>query len=207
MYRPKAFAVDDVVALHKLVRERSFATIAVALDGAVAFAYAPVVLDAGNGLGSVRFHLAANNPVATTQEGTRMHFSFAGPDAYVSPDWYVSHGLVPTWNYIAVEGEGYSRFLANEELRTLLADLSAEQETKLLPKKPWTVDKVPPDRLAALTSAIVGFSVAFEKLEGKFKLSQDKKPGDIAGVIAGLEGRGAAADVAVANAMRGDVDD
>ncbi len=136
-----------------------------------------------------------------------MHFSFAGPDAYVSPDWYVSHGLVPTWNYIAVEGEGYSRFLANEELRALLADLSAEQETKLFPKKPWTVDKVPPDRLAALTSAIVGFSVAFEKLEGKFKLSQDKKPGDIAGVIAGLEGRGAAADVAVANAMRGDVDD
>lgn len=204
MYRPKAFAVDDVAALHGFIREQPFATIAVAVDGAVIFAYAPVVLDAGNGIGSVRFHLAANNPVANVQEGTRMHFSFAGPNAYISPDWYVSHGLVPTWNYVAVEGEGYARFLDAEELRALLIDLSTEQETKLFPKKPWTVDKVPPDRLAALTSAIVGFSVAFETLEGKFKLSQDKKPEDIAGVIAGLEGCGGAAGLAVAKAMRED---
>ena len=207
MHRPKAFAVDDVAALHRFIREQPFGTIAVALDGAVVFAYAPVVLDAGNALGSVRFHLAANNPLAGVQEGTRMHISFAGPNAYVSPDWYASHGLVPTWNYIAVEGEGYARFLNAEELRALLTDLSAEQEAKLSPKTPWTVDKVPPDRLAALTSAIVGISVLFEKLEGKFKLSQDKSPQDIAGVMAGLEGRGGAADVAVAKAMREDGDD
>ena len=93
------------------IREQPFATIAVTVDGAVLFAYAPVVLDTGNALGSVRFHLAANNPVANIQEGSRMHFSFVGPNAYVSPDWYASPGLVPTWNYIAVEGEGYARFL------------------------------------------------------------------------------------------------
>ena len=207
MYRPKAFAVDDVAVLHRFIREQPFATIAVAVDGAVSFAYAPVVLDAGNALGSIRFHLAANNPVANVQEGTRVHFSFAGPNAYVSPDWYASHAMVPTWNYLAVEGEGYMRFLACEELRALLADLSAEQEAKLLPKKPWTIDKVPPERLAALTSAIVGISVTFENLEGKFKLSQDKKPEDIAGVVVGLEAQGGAASNAIAKAMRGNADE
>ncbi len=202
MYRPKAFVVDDVAVLHRFIRERAFATIAVAKDGAVAFAYAPVVLDAAGALGAVRFHLAKSNPVAGAMDGERMFFSFTGPDAYISPDWYVSQGMVPTWNYVAVEGEGRAHRLSDGELRALLVDLSAAQEDELLPKKPWTLDKVPPERLAALTSAIVGFSVAFETLEGKFKLSQDKKPDDFEGVIKGLEARDDPASAAVAHAMR-----
>jgi len=194
--------VDDVAALHAFIGNRPFATIGVVVESRVVLAYAPVVLDAGGALGTVRFHLAKNNPVAAVADGAPMQISFMGPDAYVSPDWYVSQGLVPTWNYMAVEGEGWARVLPDLELRALLVDLSAEQERQLLPKKPWTVDKLTADRLAALTNAIVGFSVMFEKLEGKFKLSQDKKPEDIEGVIAGLEARGDAASLAVAKAMR-----
>ena len=67
MYRPPAFATDDMAALHDVIRKRVFATVAGAIDGAIAFSYAPVVLDADAGLkGSVRFHLAAGNPVATS---------------------------------------------------------------------------------------------------------------------------------------------
>ena len=194
--------VDDVAALHAFIGNRPFATIGVVVESRVVLAYAPVVLDAGGALGTVRFHLAKNNPVAAVADGAPMQISFMGPDAYVSPDWYVSKGLVPTWNYMAVEGEGWARVLPDLELQALLVDLSAEQERQLLPKKPWTVDKLPADRLAALTNAIVGFSVMFEKLEGKFKLSQDKKPEDIEGVIAGLEARGDAASLAVAKVMR-----
>ena len=194
--------VDDVAALHAFIGNRPFATIGVVVESRVVLAYAPVVLDAGGALGTVRFHLAKNNPVAAVADGAPMQISFMGPDAYVSPDWYVSQGLVPTWNYMAVEGEGWARVLPDLELQALLVDLSAEQERQLLPKKPWTVDKLTADRRAALTNAIVGFSVMFEKLEGKFKLSQDKKPEDIEGVIAGLEARGDAASLAVAKAMR-----
>lgn len=194
--------VDDVAALHAFIGNRPFATIGVVVESRVVLAYAPAVLDAGGALGTVRFHLAKNNPVAAVADGAPMQISFMGPDAYVSPDWYVSQGLVPTWNYMAVEGEGWARVLPDLELQALLVDLSAEQERQLLPKKPWTVDKLTADRLAALTNAIVGFSVMFEKLEGKFKLSQDKKPEDIEGVIAGLEARGDAASLAVAKAMR-----
>jgi transcriptional regulator len=199
MYRPSAFAVDDIAKLHAFIRQRAFATIAVA---GVHFAYAPLVL-AGNGaLGRVRFHLARGNPVVALADGAVLHFSFLGVDAYVSPDWYESKGRVPTWNYMAVEGRGVARKLDGDGLRQLLVDLSAEQEEALRPKSPWTIDKVPQERMGGLLNAIDGFEVVFEKLEGKFKLSQNMPVEDVAGVIANLEARGDTASEAVAAEMR-----
>ena len=199
MYRPRAFAVDDTKELHAFMRAHPFATLAAVVDGAVQFAYAPVVTNGG----MARFHLARANKLAALADGTRLRLSFLGANAYVSPDWYESAAMVPTWNYSVVEGEGVSRRLNEDELRALLVDLSAAEENKLLPKKPWTVDKVPPERMTGLLQAIVGFEVRLETLEGKFKLSQDKKPEDFAGVLRALGDRGDAASLAVAAAMRG----
>jgi transcriptional regulator len=203
MYGPKSFVVDDVAALHGFIRSRAFATLAVIVDGAVQFAYAPVVLDADDGqFGTLRFHLARANPLAALSDGASVRVSFAGPDAYISPDWYESEGLVPTWNYIATEGAGVVRRLEPDGLRQLLIDLSAAQEDALRPKTPWTIGKVPQTRLAALMNAIVGFSLRLEKLAGKFKLSQDKSAADFEGALRGLEARGDAKSLAVAAAMR-----
>ena len=94
------------------------------------------------------------------------------------------------------------RRLSDDELRTLLVDLTAAEEAKLAPKLPWTMDKVAPERLAALLHAVVGFAVDLDSLEGKFKLSQDKKPEDIAGAIEGLEARGDGRAAHVAAAMK-----
>ena len=194
MYRPKAFVVDDADALHAFIRAQPFATVAAVIDGAVAFAYAPVVIGAD---GAARFHLAGNNPLAGLADGAVVRLSFAGANAYVSPDWYVTEGMVPTWNYQAIEGQGALRRLDDAGLRALLVELSAAEEEKLLPKKPWTIDKVPGARMAALLNAITGFEVRFETLQGKFKLSQNVKPEDFDGVLRGLDARGAA-DVAAA---------
>ncbi|MBU6298759.1 MAG: FMN-binding negative transcriptional regulator [Alphaproteobacteria bacterium] len=202
MYRPKPFVWDDVAAIQRFLRFRSFATVAAVMDGSVSLAYAPVVVDDGEPFGSVRFHLAANNPLADIADSTDVLIAFSGPDAYVSPDWYVSEGFVPTWNYVAVEGRGKTRRLSDDELRILLADLSAEQERKLQPKAPWTIDKVPEAKVEALVRAIRGFSVKLESLEGKLKLSQDKKAEDRQGVIAGLEARGDPFSRAVAIAIQ-----
>ncbi|HEV2560802.1 MAG TPA: FMN-binding negative transcriptional regulator [Rhizomicrobium sp.] len=202
MYRPAAFVVDDTAVLHAAIRTRVFATIAIAREGRVQFAYAPVVLDDTGKLGTFRFHLARGNPIVALADGARLSFSFLEPDAYISPDWYESQAMVPTWNYIAIEASGIARKLKREELRQLLIDLSAAEEEKLLPKKPWTIDKVPEPRIDALLNAIEGFAVPLETLHGKFKLSQDKKAADIGGVIAALEARGDVASIAVAKAMR-----
>ncbi|HEY7976833.1 MAG TPA: FMN-binding negative transcriptional regulator [Rhizomicrobium sp.] len=203
MYRPSAFAVDDASVLHDVIRNRVFATIAAVRDGAVVFAYAPLILDAENGgLGGIRFHLAIGNPLAKLENGARVSMNLMAADAYVSPDWYRKLVTVPTWNYIAVEGEGAVRRTSREELRKLVVDLSAQEEEKLLPKPPWLIDKVPPARTEALLNGIVGFSLSFERLQGKFKLSQDKSQDDFDGAIDGLEARGDAASLAVARAMR-----
>jgi transcriptional regulator len=202
MYRPQPYKVDDIEILHAAIRVRRFATIALAHEGAIHFAYAPVIVDETKPLGTLRFHLARGNPVTALADGARLRFSFLGPDAYVSPDWYQTHALVPTWNYIAVEGAGVARKLDDDGLGALLADLSGIEEAQLAPKKPWTMDKVPQARVEALLNGIEGFAVALETLEGKFKLSQDKKSEDLAGVIAGLEARGDAASLAVAEAMK-----
>lgn len=202
MYRPSAFAVDDIAILQDVIRKRVFATLAAVINGEVAFAYVPVVLDTGCGKGVIRFHLAVNNPLATLKDGARVLASFMASDAYISPDWYAEPVTVPTWNYVAVEGEGLVRRLSREELRQQIADLSAQEEAKLLPKPPWQVDKVVPQRLEALLNGIAGFSLPFESLVGKFKLSQNKTKEDFEGTIAGLEARGDAASLAIAKEMR-----
>jgi transcriptional regulator len=101
-----------------------------------------------------------------------------------------------------VEGEGMVRRTSREELRQLVIDLSAQEEEKLRPKEPWLVGKVPPARIEALLNGIAGFTLSFARLQGKFKLSQDKTPDDIAGVISALDARGDAASVAVAREMK-----
>lgn len=202
MYRPPHYAVDDVSLLHKTIRSFPFATIAHIAGGNVEFAYAPVVVDEKDGpLGAVRFHLARANPLAQAADD-KLFLSFRGPDAYVSPDWYRSEGLVPTWNYVAIEGQGIAHRLDDEGLRALLIDLSAQEEAKLAPKVPWTMDKVPIERQAGLMRAIVGFSLRFNALEGKFKLSQDKPAQDVEGALRGLEERGDGGSHAVADAMQ-----
>ena len=202
MYRPLQYAVDESSALHRVIESFPFATIAVATNGKIEFAYAPVVLSAAKGrCGGVRFHLARENPVAQAK-GAEFYFSFRGPDAYVSPNWYRSSSMVPTWNYITVEARGHGTVLDEMQLRDLLIDLSAQEEAKLAPKAPWTIDKVPVDRRAALMKAIVGFSVQFDRLEGKFKLSQEKSDADRDGACAALIGRDDPGSMAVAAAMK-----
>lgn len=201
MYRPSAFSVDDMEVLHDVIRQRVFATLAVAHEGRVHLAYAPVVLT-GEGKGTLHFHLAANNRLAELADNAPLTVSFMGPDAFVSPDWYETLGRVPTWNYIAVEGIGTARQLSHAETLATLDELSTQEEQKLGPKVPWSLDRVPKELIESLLNGIVGFSLPLDTLEGKFKLSQDKSSADIDGVIAALEARGDAGSLAVATAMR-----
>ena len=201
MYRPRAFVEDDVAVLRDFIRKRAFATVAVAIEGRIHFAYTPVVLDR-DGFGRVRFHLAKANPVCAAADGATLNFSFLGDDAYVSPDWYDTPGRVPTWNYTAVEASGTARKLARDELRQLLVDISADQEMRLLPKEPWRIEKIDPAKLAGLLEAIDGFEVVLDSLEGKLKLSQNVGEADKNGAIAGLEGRTDARSLAIARAMK-----
>lgn len=183
-----AFRVEDREALLAFVRAHPFVTIAAAVGGRPFTAQAPVVIrQLGDGEVALDFHLARANALSPFIIQTFRAVALAtGPDAYVSPDWYESPDQVPTWNYVSVEAEGSVAVLDEAELIALLDDLSVQEEARLLPKPPWTRDKMSPGRFDAMARGIVGARLFVDRLEGTFKLSQNKGAADRAGVVAAL---------------------
>ncbi len=203
MYVPRHYSPDDTAVAHDLIRSNVFATLLTEVSGRLDATHVPVVLDGDRGeLGSLRFHLARANPTSKALTDDReVLMVFAGPHTYVSPDWYATDNLVPTWNYAVVHGYGVPRTLDDAELRRLLDDLGATQESRL-PKTPWTRDKMPPELVDKMCKAIVGFELPITELQGKWKFDQKKSADDRAGAVAALEELGGESRHAVAATMR-----
>jgi transcriptional regulator len=168
MHPNRTFHWEDTAEMLAFLESVSFATICV--DGP-AVVHAPVVVD---GAGRLLFHVSRGNAAVRRLDGARAIASFLGPDTYVSPDWYEAKDQVPTWNYVAVEVEGPLRRMEAEELPDLLDSLSALHEERLLPKRPWTRDKMPADRFEAMVKGIIGYELTVETLRGTRKLGQNK---------------------------------
>jgi transcriptional regulator len=203
MYVPRHFSQDDTAVAHDLIRGNVFATLVTEVSGRLDATHVPVVLDAGGGdFGSLRFHLARANPTSEAlADEPEVLMVFTGPHTYISPDWYASEHLVPTWNYAVVHAYGTPRTMSDTELRCLLDDLSASQE-KLLPKAPWTMDKMPPELVDKMCKAIVGFELPIAELQSKWKFNQNRGAADRAGVINALEDLDGESRHAVAATMR-----
>ncbi len=188
MHPAKAFHVDDREALLAFVREHAFVTLAAAVGGRPFTAQVPVVVrELDFGEVALDFHLSRGNALAPfAVQGFRAVALATGPHAYVSPDWYGSEDQVPTWNYVSAEAEGLVAPLSEVEFVALLDDLSAQEEARLLPKKPWTRDKMSSGRFEAMMRGIIGCRLSVERLEGTFKLGQNKAAAERAGVVAAL---------------------
>jgi transcriptional regulator len=203
MYVPRHYSQGDTAVAHDLIRSNVFATLLTEVSGRLDATHVPVVLDGDRGeLGSLRFHLARANPTSKALTDDReVLMVFVGPQTYISPDWYATENLVPTWNYAVVHSYGVPRTLDDAELRRLLDDLSATQESRL-PKKPWTTDKMPRELVDKMCKAIVGFELPITELQGKWKFDQKKSADDRAGAVAALEELGGESRHAVAATMR-----
>jgi len=200
MYLPRHFQVEELPRLHALIRANALATMVCIVDGALEANHVPVLLDDDGGDGRMRFHLARANPAAAALDGQRdALFVFRGEESYVSPDWYRSENMVPTWNYAAVHVRGVPRPLDDDALHALLVDLSADQEARLA-KRPWTTDKLPDDLYARMRRAIVGFEMTIAHIEGKWKMGQNRSAADREGVREALAALGAHGE-ATARAM------
>ncbi|MEX0704532.1 MAG: FMN-binding negative transcriptional regulator [Planctomycetales bacterium] len=202
MYLPSHFRVDDLPTLHDFIERHSFATLVTeGIDGPFA-THLPLLLDRERGrYGTLRGHFARANPHARLDHAVRTSLViFHGPHAYVSPSWYsgTTPG-VPTWNYAAVHASGRLA-LFDDAARTaaIVEELVRVHESPL--PFPWKND-LPADVHEKLLASIVGFELPIERLEGKFKLSQNRPEEDRAGAKAGLESRGDPASRAVAELM------
>ena len=114
---------------------------------------------------------------------------FTGADSYVTPSMYATkakHGkVVPTWNYVAVHAHGTLRFVRDPgALRRHLARLTARHEANR--PQPWSITDAPADYIEKQLGAIVGVEIEIARLEGKWKMSQNRSAEDVDGVISGL---------------------
>jgi transcriptional regulator len=198
MYIPAHFAPDQALVDELLRNHGAADLVTMTAEGLLAtmlpFVYVPPA-DSGPAapLGALHGHLARNNGQwrhAATAEALAI---VRGPDAYITPGWYASkaeHGrVVPTWNYVTAHV--YGRFVVHDDpvwTEDLVRRLTAKHEAYR--DRPWSPDDAPRPFIEGQLRAIVGIELEITRIEAKAKLSQNRPPADIDGVIAGLRERG-----------------
>lgn len=211
MYVPPAFDQPDLAACHGLIEANGFATlISAGAGGAVPLGtHIPFLLDRTRGPnGTLIGHMARANPHRELLGGEALVI-FQGPHAYVSPAWYEAAPAVPTWNYIAVHAYGAPSITDDPgAVRAMLARLAEVHEGARAagapegsPNAPWQFASLPGDFVDDMIRGIFAFEIPIARLDGKWKLSQNRSATDRAGVIDGLRGQGDPMSRAVAEAM------
>lgn len=160
---------DSALAL-KIARERAFGMLCVSAEPVPLLAHVPFLLSE-DGAG-VDLHLVRSNPICRATGPARL--AVTGPDGYVSPDWYGIADQVPTWNYTAVHLSGRLEALPADRLSEMLARQSAFFEARLLPKPPWTMDKMSTEVTARFLRMILPFRLHVEDVQSTVKLGQNK---------------------------------
>jgi len=195
VYIPPLFKEDRVDVLHAAIRRSGLATLVTLTGDGLIASHVPMLLDPEPApYGTLLGHLARPNPQARgAVPGVQALAIFQGPDAYITPSWYAtkreSGKVVPTWNYVTIHAHGPVAFFDDaERLREVVTRLTEREEQARA--EPWAVTDAPADFIDGMLKGIVGFALPIVRLEGKWKMSQNRPAQDRAGVVAGLEGQG-----------------
>ncbi len=200
MYIPKSFAQTDLAVLHHFMQANNFATL-ISQDeqGALMATHLPLMLHTERNV--LIGHLArANSQWKSFDSAREVLVIFQGPHTYISPSWYEQAANVPTWNYAVVHAYGKPRLIDDSAaLYAMLRELVDHHEAGFA--EPWAVE---PHRAHAekLMPAIVGLEISITRLEGKYKLSQNRSETDQQRVIEALSASDYPPDQQVAALMR-----
>jgi transcriptional regulator len=206
VYTPPSFAEDRLEILFDFIEAHPLAALVTSgADGMLA-THLPLVLDRSGGpYGTLRGHIARANPHHRQRPPEPESLViFTGPDAYITPAWYAAkaeHGkVVPTWNYVAVHAYGTVRYVEDRVfLGAHLQALTTRHERDR--EHPWAIEDAPEEYIRQLEKAIVGVEVVITRLEGKWKMSQNRPVADIDGVVQGLSSSPRPADQEVARVV------
>ncbi len=209
MYDVPQFAETRLPVQHALIRGHPLGLI-ICQDsqGRLSANPLPFIIDPDDSTrGTLLAHMARPNPqwqILDTADECLVVFQ--GPQAYVTPAWYPSkqqHGkVVPTWNYATVHAWGCPEIIDDPSwIRGQIDRLTTQQEAaqqqaiqqEASRHQPWQVDDAPPDFTASMLQAIVGIRIPISRIEGKWKVSQNRPAEDVAGVAAGFAAAGDAA--------------
>ena len=184
MYVPAAVREERGEVLWAFMRAHGFSTVVSCGGGGIVASHVPVVLDETRGkLGVLRSHVARAN-AQWREMGEEGLVMFQGAHAYVSPTWYESKVAVPTWNYMVVHAYGRPRVVEDVEgVKGILAATVRQYEGEA----GWSMEAVPGEWVEAHARGVVAFEIEVTRLEGKFKLGQNRSAADREGAAARLD--------------------
>lgn len=195
MYQPPHFREDRLDVQHALIRAHALGLLITAGPGGLQANPVPFLINAhASERGVLRAHLARANPqIAELSAVCECLVVFQGPQHYISPSLYVTKQetgkVVPTWNYITVHAWGAPRVIDDAAwLRQQIGDLTDHHEGTR--PAPWAVGDAPDTFIDAQIRGIVGVEIPISRIEGKWKVSQNRPAADQTTVISGLSGAG-----------------
>jgi transcriptional regulator len=182
MYIPKSNEVSDRAILLETMRAYSFAILFGPLDDGIRAtphhaSHLPLVVKDEGSNGILEGHFAKANPHWQTLAGRETLVVFPGPHSYVSPSLYGEQLSVPTWNYIAVHAYGTLELVDDDDnasKEALLSNLIQANEPAYAEQ--WR--GLPDGFRRTMLSGIVGFRIPIARIEGKFKISQNRPQAD-----------------------------
>lgn len=174
MYLPPLFREDDAAKLIAFMRAHSFATLVSVVDGAPFATHLPLMIEERGDALIITGHLAKPNAQWKGFAGAESLAIFGGPHAYISPSLYEKTESVPTWNYIAVHAYGtptvYTYADAPDKIQGMLETMMQGFDPGYMAQWATLSDKF----RVGMMMGIVGFEMAVTRLEGKYKLSQNR---------------------------------
>ncbi|WP_158750959.1 FMN-binding negative transcriptional regulator [Acidobacterium sp. S8] len=195
MYIPKFNEETRVPVIHQLMRSHPLASLVTFGASGLFASHLPMVLDERAApFGMLRCHVSrANAQWKDFDPDVQALAIFSGAEHYISPAWYAEKQatgkVVPTWNYVVVHAYGYLKVMDDVVwLRAHVESLTKIHEAGM--QNPWAVSDAPEEYVAPMLKGIVGLEMKIERLEGKWKLSQNRSEEDRRGVVEGLEDGG-----------------
>ncbi len=203
MYTPSVFAADGASLLAAIIEETPLAALVTTGPEGLVATHLPMMFQEKEG--RLLAHMARANPHWQALADREALAIFVGHQGYISPSWYASkqeHAkVVPTWNYEAVHVYGRVSLIEDTEgLLELITQLTEQQEVGRTPS--WAVSDAPERFVASQMKAIIGLSMAIDRIEGKRKLSQNRPEKDRLSTIAGLNADKSASARALGDVMK-----
>jgi transcriptional regulator len=190
LYRQQHFREDRPEVLHALIRRHPLGTL-ITNEGGLDANHLPFILTAGaDGRDRLQAHLPrTHDGIPALRAGGEVLLVFRGAESYITPSWYPSkheHGrAVPTWNYVVVQAWGRPAIIDDRDwVMAQIAALTAQHEGDRA--EPWSIFDALADYTEKMVAALVGVDVVIDRIEGKWKVSQNRSEADRQGVVEGL---------------------